>query len=564
MSATVKLDSVRFVKRVSNGESLSKYGYIGMMEQNGDAIKTAPWVASSSPFDSVSLTTNQLSKTDGVFDTDTNTWTTLPTYTAYMADIYDCFKQAGDAVARNATMCGYAGCVAYRFKLPTSETANALNSISLAIQRDRYLRSGVRVGLALSNSDAPSDDWSVVRGEATGCVRSESTAPAEGVVGVSSFGFLGQPDVPYLTASRAESGVITFDTSTAFAAAASFQYLYIYITLEDPSGYWNLYKESQQRQYYIEGSAMLVADNCTFTFANAPASATPIEIVIGYASISRQSGFYTGSVPQDLDEHPFSATDLTFLSTCGAPAAVTNGSETTFDIGNYSTDSTITSLGPGDHKEVATKNIYAQFLKDNFTRCKSSGPSSLDITPAASFNVAVNDNVIFMIRKKVLIPFTIPAGFRPSRVRVGWRGYGSTTVYDDLQTVNLRHSIWITNGYVSNAYGEATLKHHEIYTAEKDTVGAFKLIGSFLHHIEEADDGDPDFTETFDIYKILDRGPYTILLTVYFDQGEISYTDGNMNNIVFGSLNRGVRESGFMAYNGALECGWSPTITLIS
>ena len=118
-------------------------------------------------------------------------------------------------------MCGYAGCVAYRFKLPTSETSNALNSISLALQRDRYLRAGVRIGLALSDSDMPSDDWSVVRGEATGCVRSESTAPSEGVVGVSSFGFLGQPDVPYLTASRAVSGVITFDTSTAFAAATS-------------------------------------------------------------------------------------------------------------------------------------------------------------------------------------------------------------------------------------------------------------------------------------------------------------------------------------------------------
>ena len=564
MSSTVKLESVRFVKRVSNGSNLSKYGYIGMMQQNAEALKDAPWAAASSAQSEVTLTANKLAKTDGVWDATAGGWATKPTYTAYTDNQYDAFNQAGDARTENATMCGYAGCVAYRFKLPNSEAANALNSISLSLQRDRYLRAGVRIGLALSDSDTPSDDWSVVRGEATGCVRSESTTPAEGTVGVSSFGFLGQPDVPYLTASVAASGVITFDTSTAFAAAASYQYLYLYITLEDQAGYWNLYKKTTKRQYYIEGSAMLVADNCSFTFANAPASATPIEIVIGYASTSRLSGFYTGSVPQDLDEHPYSATDLTFLSTCGAPAAVTHGSETTFDIGNYSTDSTITSLGPGDHEEVATKNIYAQFLRDNFTRCTFSGPSSLHITPAASFNVAVNDNVIFMIRKKVLIPFTIPEGFRPSRVRVGWREYGYTTAYNDLQTVNLRHSIWITNGYVSNAYGDATLKRHEIYTAEKDTVGAFKLIGSFFHHIQKADDGDPDFTETFDIYKILDRGPYTILLTVYFDQGQISYTDGNMNNIVFGGLNMSIRETGIMTYKGALEYGWSPTITLIA
>ena len=135
--ATVKLPFIRFVKRVSNGASLSKYGYIGMMDQNADLIQSAPWVLAQSP-NSVTLTTNQLTKTDGIFDSTTGAWTTQPTYTAYMADTYDCFKQAGDAVARNATMCGYAGCVAYRFKLPTSETANALNSISLALQRDRY------------------------------------------------------------------------------------------------------------------------------------------------------------------------------------------------------------------------------------------------------------------------------------------------------------------------------------------------------------------------------------------------------------------------------------------
>ena len=98
MSTTVKLDSVRFVKRVSNGGSLSKYGYIGMMESLADSIKSSPWVQSNASADAVTLTTNQLTKTDGVLDPETGAWTTKPTYTAYMADIYDCFNQAGDAV----------------------------------------------------------------------------------------------------------------------------------------------------------------------------------------------------------------------------------------------------------------------------------------------------------------------------------------------------------------------------------------------------------------------------------------------------------------------------------
>ena len=126
MSATVKLESVRFVKRVSSGGSLSKYGYIGMMERNALALQSAPWAQSNAAGDAVTLTTNKLTKTDGVWDSSAGKWTTKPTYTAYMGDTYDAFAQAGDAIAANATMCGYAGCVAYRFTLPESESANPL------------------------------------------------------------------------------------------------------------------------------------------------------------------------------------------------------------------------------------------------------------------------------------------------------------------------------------------------------------------------------------------------------------------------------------------------------
>lgn len=274
MSATVKLPFARFVRRVSSGASLSKYGYIGMMQDNAAALESAPWTMATNPADQVTLTTNQLTRTDGVFDATAAKWTTPPTYTAYMDSIYDAFNQAGDAVARNATMCGYAGCVAYRFTLPTSDGDNALETVTLTLQRDRYLRAGVRISMQLSDSVTPSDDWSVIRGEASGCVRSSSTTPGEGVEGVASWGFLGQPDAPYLTASKAASGVFTADTSTAFADAADFDYLWVYITLEDMAGRWNLYTADNIRQYYIEGSAMLVSAECSFTFSNA-ATDTP-------------------------------------------------------------------------------------------------------------------------------------------------------------------------------------------------------------------------------------------------------------------------------------------------
>lgn len=578
MSATVKLPYIRFVKRVSNGASLSKYGYIGMMEQNADAIQSAPWVAASSPVDSVTLTTNQLTKTDGVFNTETNIWTTLPTYTIYMSDLYDCFKQAGDAVARNATMCGYAGCVAYRFKLPTSETANALNSISLALQRDRYLRAGVRVGLALSDSDMPSDDWSVVRGEATGCVRSESTAPAEGVVGVSSFGFLGQPDVQYLTASRAASGVITFDTSTAFAAAASYQYIYLYITLEDPAAYWNLYKENEQRQYYIEGSAMLVADNCSFTFANAPAETTPIEIVIGYESTNAETN--NQYIPQDLKPHPVAASDSIVVSTCGAPVLMTTDGQKTIGMDGYAPGSTFESIGSGDPETVGVPFAYSMFYHDNLVRCPAQDSGSLIIKPAASFSVSfyltpgedygptISPPLVAIQRKKVLVPFTLPNAFKPRKVKFDWTGYGSTNQV--TSDITLRHNVWLArNKDYSNAYGWNTLQKHELYTAEKSSVGDFVLLGSFLHNYSES----TAHSETVEFPSIIDRGPHTLLLTLFFDMDQLTYgSNGNVvgplsvyRGIVFGLRNPTIYgEENSMYLNGAMQDGWSPTITLIA
>ena len=590
MSATVKLESIRFVKRVSNGGSLSKYGYIGMMESLADSIKYSPWVQSNASADAVTLTTNQLTKTDGVFDAETNAWTTLPTYTAYMADIYDCFKQAGDAVSRNATMCGYAGCVAYRFKLPTSETANALNSISLALQRDRYLRAGVRVGLALSDSDMPSDDWSVVRGEATGCVRSESTAPAEGVVGVSSFGFLGQPDVPYLTSSRAASGVLTLDTSTAFAAAASYQYLYLYITLEDPAAYWNLYKETEPRQYYIEGSAMLVADNCTFTFASEPEAAVPTEHVVGYQDVTLSEDYLPDNL--NLKPHIVAARDFTFLSTCGAPVCIVkeNGVKS-WDLNDILTGYTsVESLGKANPKTVGMPNAYSVFYRDNMIRgngsimsARSARGSDPDYPlVSASFSVvflkldetAEGDfyDAVAIIRKKMLVPFTLPVGYRPNRVRFDWRGYGDSTDYGGIGNVNMRHNVWIAKGDLSRQYSLNVLQRHELYTAEKDSVENFRLVGTFFHKIEKASNGDPDFTKTLDLPYSLDRGPYTILITVFIDQDQITFdsnglptqdSEGAMGVLLGGAdimtVAYGLVHEGFTHIDG-----WSPKITLLA
>ena len=277
---TIKLPYIRYVRQVSNGTARSKYSFLAMMRENAAALETATWTQAKSI--NPTLTVNQLTRTDGVLNQDTGEYITPPTFTAYLDDHYDCYCQAGDAVKTKAVMCGYAGIVAYRFTLPV-ENAGAIDHLSLRIQRDRYLRSGVKVVAVLSNSETPSDDWSVIRGTAAGSIASTSTsASAEG--GVSSYGFLGQPDIAYLLQGRAGEDTLTFDAEhfPTLASAASYTYLYIYMAPEDLAGSWQWYSETEQRSYYIEGSAMLVPSDTNFTFvtqAVPPTSQRTYELV---------------------------------------------------------------------------------------------------------------------------------------------------------------------------------------------------------------------------------------------------------------------------------------------
>ncbi len=270
MSATtMNLPCTRFVKRVNNGALGSKYSYIAMMADNAKALEGAPWHESSVPVQNVTMPVNKVTETDAEYD-ESGAMTKPPSFSAYISDGFDCFQQGGDARAETATMCGYAGCVAYRFKIPASAASVPLSAVGLTIQRDRYCRAGVRVALVLSNDATPSDDWAVVRGEDDGAIVSAST-PNDSL-GVASWGFLAQSNVPNLVSGRAADGTITFNASGdggfSGLSETGCAYLWVYLTLEDYQSYWTMYNSRESRYYSIEGSAMLVASKARFTFAD--------------------------------------------------------------------------------------------------------------------------------------------------------------------------------------------------------------------------------------------------------------------------------------------------------
>ena len=600
MSATIKLDSVRFVKRVTNGASMSKYGYIGMMEQLADAIMSAPWAEASA--EEVTLTTNQITKTDGVFDDKTGTWTTPPTYTAYMGQEYDTFAQAGDGVARNATMCGYMGCVAYRFAIPPSESANTLQAVKLSLQRERYLRAVVRVGMQISSSETPSDDWSVIRGEATGCVRSASAVPGEGVVGVESFGLLGQTDVPNVVSSYAAAAMATFDTSANFTGLTSATYLFVYVTLEDPAAHWTMYNETERRQYFIEGSAMLIAESCAFTFASEPSWTYGEQDEYGIcltAPYRTGGGNYfqlgggdypsTGLLIKDGNvawgsiryDHPIVATDICLPG------------------GYYVTDEDVTIPFKSKYPETASKptggilgwrgivGAYTDFFADAMIRCAYKGVTYSPY-PAAAFYVGdywrdvpsgsssnltqqYNGFGVFMSRKKLLIPFLIPKGFLARGIRLDWQNILGNFVYGPPA---FQHNVWIAEGRNIEDYGSATLQRHELWTAETGVVGEYSLVGSWNETYDSGDEGTisaPTHTKTLYFSHPIKSTFNTLLLTVYTDFSSFNLVSApanvteSCNPLSAGYCNWSSSESEITVFykGGSIYGGWSPAITLL-
>lgn len=283
MSSTLNLPFTRFVKQVSNGMNRTKYSYTAMQQDLLQQLKGANWKVTTCPPNAITTVVNKVSETDGEKDESGNI-TKPSTFTSFIDDRYDAYKQGGDADQSLDAMCGYAGCVAYRFNLPENYTS-AIEQIKLVFQRSRYLRSGLRVVVSLNSNETPYDDWDYIRGDQTSGTTfvSEHHKPTVSVVGeggeiveeevevdgVLEWGLLGQ-DVPTLMDSKAGEGTWEIEVGSA----TKYNYMWVYITIEDYTDRWTWYNAKEPRYYSIEGSATLIPSICSVTFAGQEQAST--------------------------------------------------------------------------------------------------------------------------------------------------------------------------------------------------------------------------------------------------------------------------------------------------
>lgn len=436
---------VRFVRQVSNGLARPKSTFLSMMADNETKLRSAAWKETS--VRASSTTTNAVTATDGVWDKDLGDWSKKPTYTHYIDERYDAYLQGGDGVVSTATMCGYAGIAAYRFKLPSAWTATTVEKVEIPVSVDKYLRAGARVSIVFSDDETPSNDWDVIRGVSPVCWKTDSAESDQD--GVASFGYLGKALSPYLTASVVENGTLTVPVADIPSLASDKPaYMWIYLTTEDFTGRWTMYSKKSTRNYGIEGSAVIVGESVAVTFA---AAVEPDEVDRRTFKIVKD-----GILPYIPGEVPSGVRHVSVRADAN-PVVEEDGSTTPV------------RPATGETAAAALSRLYSMFYAG-----QGETPPAKGAWPAhgASFNVTrktgPNGTDVLSIKSSALvIPFAWPRDFTPARIQL----FNFSTL--QLST-GARFNVFLADGYLTSLT-EDQLKNPGLYDGD----GApFTLLGT--------------------------------------------------------------------------------------
>lgn len=431
MSTTLKLPYRRFIAQVSSGAPRSKSTWLALMDENLQALKACAWrEASDVP---VALTGHDF------------------TASTYFSDAHDAFKMTGNYNARDMTEVAYAGMAAYRFKIPDSAASVAIESVTLPVSRDRFLKGGVRVAAVLSNSPSPSMDWSVVRG-----------------AGGASASALAQT-AANLLAGSAGSEDVSLDAAThAALSATGYAYLWVYVTLEDYTDAWEMYSAKEKRLYAVEGSAMLVGGTVDVAFAGE---------VTADATEERSYEVYGGVALPEVGDGP--AGIVVERQFTGDPVpglqdvAGADGVKLLNGAGAYKTDVELA------HSVAGLRMAYAALLSGAASPVQ---PAAHAMRPGARFlleastvtrltdDAEVEVGVWRISASALVVPFAAPATFTARRMRLEWGACAQPV------TQGLVWRVWLKQGTASPAM--PALADAAFWTPGSDSADGYDLVGT--------------------------------------------------------------------------------------
>ncbi len=159
-------------------------------------------------------------------------------------------------------------------------------------------------------------------------------------------------------------------------------------------------------------------------------------------------------------------------------------------------------------------------------------------------------------RKKVLVPFVVPAGLSPRAMSLSWT---SSDAYAAETGTPILRNVWIARGKRRVKYGDADLQSHELYDCCVSKLGDWELIASLRRTVGDVCNGiDVELP-----FEIAAKTAHTLLLTCFIDIGEFNDFSAGVTatNTKGRALGAGLGYEKAI-YEHALPGGWMPKIIL--
>ena len=526
--ATYKLTGKRYLKKYTAS------GVTPVYAANVDAILCSElfddvkWEAVSEPTAGMTLHTNAVvDESTGVTGLDRN---------VEIRNTFDAALFCAEHVAGMHRAHANAAC--YVFELPSMAAYPQLLSLKAKVTSDPYNSSGVRLAVHVADSV----DIALAMAELReGVARVAGAVPRE---------------------ERVESDGKTYwyprtsEVSVAVSGVALKRYLMLFVGLEN---------YALSRGDWLEGSAY-IAPTIEIETSGELAGASEGGVVGGGGEFVVCQEDFTPVISETLIIEP---------GEDGTEAAIPEREKLAVllasDYYHAYEEDPVTSRHVADDPHEKTVAAYRAFFEDRMARSPIlpsqwgndwSGAGSFGASFSAgaehySFgdgDVSYREGCIW--RKKVLVPFTVPAGLSPRVMTLSW---SSSDAYAAVTGTPILRNVWIARGKLRLEYGAKDLQRHELYDCCASKVGDWELVASLRRGVGDTCEG-LDVQLPFDVVAGV---PHTLLLTCYIDIGEFKdfTADKTEAALATRALGAGLGRDR-MLHESAVPGGWMPKIVL--
>ena len=401
----------------------------------------------------------------------------------------------------------YAQATCYRFALPASAVGKKMNTLSLVVNGDPYLRDGARIAVLTNSTGVIPTDCTTCR---TGNIHAEGVAKRT-VSEDGSRWFATTEEYKFTP-----TGGLTLGT-----------HLFVFVVLEN---------YAYSRGEYIEGSAY-IQPNLEIGMAATVGEWTTEGVNLCYEDLSHSYNVCRdGVLPEVMGD--VSGVQTITLQRSGDP--------TTGALHTSVTDA---------QSCIGLRALYAALYERSLSAVAKSVALASNAREGAGFVVRGDQESIGGTNVKtwqlttaaLLVPFAVPVKFRADKVRLDW------STWNGGATSGGKFNVWLKRGTFVTGYPADVLKNPALYDASSMGVDGYELVGVI-------DATQSQKTATFTLETPLGGYVATILLTAFISLDDLNPASGM-------TLPQGVATSMDVNHDGSSMSGkgtgWKPDITLL-